>query len=98
MEWTGIMAVHSWEEGWTAAHTLGPLDVWGPGDDEKPANGAEEHPAEETQCREGIGQKSVADVAPAASGGLPTGFGSVEVEEDQDLRLMREHDGKVWTQ
>lgn len=66
-----------------------------PGDAEKPANGAEEHPTEETQGREGIGKKGM---APVAGGGLPTGFGSMEVEEDQDLGLMRESDGKVWTQ
>lgn len=36
----------------------------------------------------GHGQKGMAGVAPVASGGLPTGLGSMEVEEDQDLGFM----------
>lgn len=96
MDWSHAGAVYRWEEGGTAARTLGSLDVRGLGDDEKPANGAEEQPAEETKCRKGSRQEGVAGVAPAAGRGLPIGSGSMGVVED--LGLTQERDGKAWTQ
>lgn len=49
VEWTGITQELCWLEGeGTAAHTLGPLDVQGPGHNERPADGAEgRKPSEE---------------------------------------------------